>query len=99
MQYDTMDLKCDCPECQNHCRDWREMKGGTLPVSDHAPSCSQFKQKRYFRIAPEGDLGPFCIVEKAGDVRAMTDGEEVYDISIIRLTVDQFNRLAEFEGF
>ena len=85
----------DC--CANHCRDWRETKGG-LPASNHAPSCPNYKTELFLKLTPKGDAGPW-VIDEPKNIDEWMDNEEEYDIQEVQITRDQFEHLDEFEGF
>lgn len=85
---------CICKE-NNWCRQWEETQGGKYPPSDHAPGCDEYKPEEFFRI--EHDM-TFCIVEP-GELTSFIDEEGEYNVSMVMLTRDQFNKLPEFNGF
>ena len=83
--------------CSNHCRDWRETKGG-LTASNHSPSCKNYKTETFIRVTVKGEKNPACIDEPR-NIDEWIDNEEEYDFEDIEMTRDQFERLGEFDGF
>jgi hypothetical protein len=86
------------PCCIDHCRDWRETAKGALPASNHSPACLNYKEETFFLVRPEDKKGYGCIVATQEDAKALAD-DNIHLIATINLTRDQFDRLAEFEGF
>jgi len=85
--------------CMNHCRDWRETIGG-YPVSNHSPTCPNYKTESFFKITKVGEKYPFLILENKDQIKDwLGERLEQYNISKIELTRDQFENLKEFDGF
>ena len=101
MDFESM-LKGMTPQkcCANHARTWGETYSGSYPASNHSPWCRNFKQEPFFRVVASGTGGPACILATQAEVDDLCDGApEEYDVTVIQLTRDQFERLGEFEGF
>lgn len=86
---------CRCKE--NH---WVRNAGleigvGKLPLSDHHPHCPAFKLEEFARVTFDGMS---CVVEKA-DVGLIMGGDHGYTATPVFMTRDQFENLAEFEGY
>lgn len=84
----------DC--CALHCRDWRETENGKLPASNHAPSCENYKTKKFIHVITDDG----CYVDYLENlelIKQVTDDPVTFEE--IEMTQDQFDRLDEFQGF
>jgi len=88
--------------CINHCRDWRETQGGKFKPSQHAPSCENYKPERFAKLIYD-ELGSFiCEINQVNDYLVVDreNGEHnAILITDVYLTRDQFEKLADFQGF
>lgn len=82
--------------CQQMVRTFEETQGGKFPPSDHAPSCQDYKLNRYLRLVIDNSA---AIFEEQEGLAIINDAEEECEVSEVMLTVDQFERLPEFEGW
>jgi hypothetical protein len=78
------------------CRDLRETMGGRYPHSTHAPACEDYVTEEFARIEYD-DVA--CVMEKQEAEAFVDDSNVEYVVTTVRLTRDQFERMAEFAGF
>lgn len=83
-------------DCQQMVRTFEETQGGKFPPSNHAPSCQDYKLNRYLRLVIDNSA---AIFEEQEGLAIINDSEDEYEVSEVMLTVDQFERLPEFEGW
>lgn len=83
-------------ECVSWCRSSTESNGKVLPISDHHPSCKNYKLEEFVRLTHDGDS---CIVSKLEAESIISESDEHYETGIVMLTRDQFNNLPDFQGF
>lgn len=84
--------------CRNHTRLWEETQDGKYPPSNHAPTCEDFRTERFVRLTYDGVP---CVVEP-NEARQMLEDDEdplAYEVADVWLTRDQFEKLADFEGW
>jgi hypothetical protein len=87
---------CKCRE-NNWCRLWQETQDGKYPYSEHAPGCDEYKQEEFTVIEYDGTR---CVMEPHEAKVMIAEDEDVgYSVSTVMLTRDQFERMADFEGF
>lgn len=80
------------------CDNWARADNSVVwPMSDHHPRCEHYRTEKFKRIGVRGHAG-HQIVEMDFVPDPLDDGEE-YEIDIIELTRDQFERLPEFMGY
>jgi len=89
-------------ECLTWCRVPEEPNtyGGRFQMSEHHPSCPDYKAEAYTVIEYDGS---FCVVPKGqeADFMDVDEGDDPanYKLSTVMLTRDQFDNLPEFMGF
>ena len=85
-------------ECFSWARIPEEKNGGKYPMSLHAPHCKNYKEERFVRISFDGS---HCLLTPNEAKAYLEDCEDpnVYEVSDVFITQDQFENLAEFTGF
>lgn len=82
--------------CKTWCRDWRETIGGKYPKSNHAPGCEDYKPEVFARVELDGTC---CVMEENEAADMVKDSDSGYVVTQVMLTRDQFESMAEFNGF
>ena len=86
--------------CLSHCRLHEETIGGSLPSSEHAPSCEDYKKERFCRVRLKSLGSSFVDTPERVNLFIEVEGNpHEYEVSDIFMTQDQFDRLKEFSGF
>ena len=58
------------------------------------------KEELFYKVVAKGTKGPSCILKTNAEVIDLCGDEpEEYDVSEIKMTLDQYEHLNEFEGF
>jgi hypothetical protein len=86
-----------------NCKTWAKTpemtsQGGKYQMAWHHPNCEDFKTEEFARIEYDGT----CCVMEVGEADAFmrdADCPEHYQRSVVNITRDQFNALADFDGF
>ena len=82
-------------KCINWCRtDGRR--------TDHHPNCKEFKEALFIRVNPQG-FNSYLIPFEDGKsiLDDMNDDEmgKVWGISLVKMTIEEYENLLEFQGF
>lgn len=86
-------------DCKDHVRTFHETNNGTLPASDHAPSCSAYKLESFLKIR----MNQTSTIIETHELLTYLENLEEEDgeccVKIIRMTRDQFEKLPETQSF
>lgn len=82
--------------CLTMCRDLRETMGGKYPPSTHSPMCEDYVTEEFARVEYDGTA---CVMELHEAFDLLGDERAEYAITSVWLTRDQFENMAEFQGF
>ena len=73
-----------------------ETQNGKYPMPEHAPNCEDYKLEAFAKVTYDGIS---CIMEINEASRMVFESEELYELTNVYLTRDQFENMEEFSGF
>lgn len=78
------------------CKNWARIPKNSLPISNHAQGCPEYKSEKFMRLTLDGIK---CIMEIREAEAMMEEDDSPYQTEIVEMTRDQFDRLDDFCGF